>query len=278
MSTDLEANGQSGAFNLSPRTFEQAVEFSQYLADSTMVPKDFQGKPGNCLIAIQWGAEVGLKPLQALQNLAVINGRPALWGDALIALVRGSLLCEFIVETDDGNIATCRVKRRGEQEQSRTFSIDDSKQAGLHGKAGPWTQYPARMRQLRARAFALRDVFADVLRGMPMAEELIDAPTVVDMGVADEVAAPPRPTESQLKRAQTWPAEAFATQFARWTRAVEGGVKTAADILALAQTKGELTPEQRAQIMALKQKTADLPPAAEHAEFIENMDAAGGSQ
>ncbi|MDN5536475.1 MAG: hypothetical protein L0H08_05765, partial [Comamonas sp.] len=71
-------------FDLSPQNFEQALTFSNYLADSDMVPKDFKGKPGNCLIAMQWGAELGLKPLQSLQNLAVINGRPALWGDAVI--------------------------------------------------------------------------------------------------------------------------------------------------------------------------------------------------
>lgn len=67
-------------FDLSPQTFEQALTFCDYLANSDLVPKDFKGKPANCLIAIQWGAELGLKPLQAVQNIAVINGRAALWG------------------------------------------------------------------------------------------------------------------------------------------------------------------------------------------------------
>jgi len=148
-------------FDLSPQTFEQALTFADILADSDLVPKDFKGKPGNCLIAMQWGAELGLKPLQALQNIAIINGRPALWRDAVIALVRSSPLCEYISEADDGGTAVCRVKRRGESEEVRTFSMDDAKVAGLLGKSGPWTQYPKRMRQMRARAFALRDVFAE---------------------------------------------------------------------------------------------------------------------
>lgn len=184
----------SGMVSLAPQTFEQALTFANYLADSDMVPKDFKGKPGNCLIAMQWGAEVGLQPLQALQNIAVINGRPSLWGDSLIALVRASPACEYILEEDDGKMATCRVKRRGEPEQARTFSTDDAKAAGLHGKAGPWTQYPKRMRQMRARAFAMRDVFPDVLRGMPVAEEVMDIPK--DMGKA-EVVEPAAPTASQ---------------------------------------------------------------------------------
>jgi len=173
--------------DLSPQTFEQALTFSNYLAESDLVPKDFKGKPGNCLIAMQWGAELGLKPLQALSNIAVINGRAALWGDAVIALVRSSPACEYVQESDDGHTATCKTKRRGESEQVRTFSMDDAKLAGLVGKQGPWTQYPKRMRQMRARAFALRDVFADVLRGMPVAEEVMDIPR--DMGTAEVVSA-----------------------------------------------------------------------------------------
>lgn len=178
-------------FDLSPQTFEQALAFSDYLSNSDMVPKDFKGKPGNCLVAIQWGMEIGLKPLQAMQNIAVINGRPCLWGDAVIALARNFPLCEYIIEEDDGRTATCRVKRRGEAEQSRTFSMDDAKTAGLVGKQGPWSQYPKRMRQMRARAFAIRDVFPDALKGLPVAEEVMDLPR--DMGQADVVksAIPP---------------------------------------------------------------------------------------
>ena len=172
-------------FDLSPTTFAEALTLSDYLADSSMVPKDFMGKPGNCLVAIQWGMEIGLKPLQAMQNIAVINGRPSLWGDAVIALARNSPACEYIIETQTATEATCRIKRRGEPEQVRTFSMTDAKLAGLSGKQGPWSQYPKRMMQMRARAFAIRDVFPDVLKGLPVAEEVMDAPR--DMGNVQEV-------------------------------------------------------------------------------------------
>lgn len=236
-------------FNLSPQTFEQALTFSNYLADSDLVPKDFKGKPANCLIAMQWGAEIGLQPLQALQNLAVINGRPALWGDAVIALVRGSPLCEYVQESDDGKMATCKVKRRNEPEQVRTFSMDDAKAAGLMGKAGPWTQYPKRMRQMRARAFALRDVFPDVLRGLPVAEELMDAPTEKHMGAAD-VVAPPAPV-THYDQAK------FDGNFAKWADTIATGRKTAADYIAFAQTRGEpFTEEQKARLLSVKKAPA----------------------
>ena len=258
-------------FSLAPRNFDEAWRLAEILADSDLVPKDFRGKPGNCLVAIQWGAEVNLGALQSVQNIAVINGRPSMWGDALIALVRSSPLCESIIETDDGHTATCRVKRRGEPEHVRTFSAEDAKQAGLQGKQGPWQQYPKRMRQMRARAFALRDVFADVLKGIPMAEELQDTPAERHMGMVDEVkppAAPPAPP--------TWPDEAFAAQMPRWTKAVTAGLKTAADIEALANSKGALTAEQLAQIRALKPIDPGPDSAAdpETSEFVAAYDSA----
>ena len=181
------AQTQKPTFSLAPSSLQEAMDFANMLSKSNLVPKDYQGNPSNCIIAMQWGLEIGLQPLQAMQSIAVINGRPAIWGDAMLALVRGSGQLEYIHEdtTDDG--CTVRLKRKGEPEAERTFTKEDAKKAGLSGKQGPWTQYPKRMIQLRARAFALRDVFPDVLRGVFIAEEAQDMPAEKHMGTADEV-------------------------------------------------------------------------------------------
>lgn len=160
---------------LAPTNMKEAMEFAGLLAKSDIVPKDYQGKPGNVLVAIQWGMEIGLQPMQAMQNIAVINGRPSIWGDAMIALVRACPAFEYINETQDDKQAVCVIKRKGEPEAVRTFSLEDAKRAGLLGKSGPWTQYPKRMMQMRARSWALRDVFPDVLKGMICAEEALDS-------------------------------------------------------------------------------------------------------
>ena len=232
-------------FDLSPQTFDQALTFAQYLAESDLVPKDFKGKPGNCLIAVQWGSELGLKPLQAMQNLAIINGRPSLWGDAVIALVRASPLCEFVIETDDGHAATCRVKRRGETEQSRTFSMTDAQAAGLAGK-DIWAKYPKRMRQMRARAFALRDVFPDVLRGLPVAEELMDMPAEKFMGSADVIGAPPPPPPSPPEL-EPWPDDKLNLREQKIREWGAAG-KTVDEIVAFLGSKGTISQEQKARI------------------------------
>lgn len=154
-----------------PKSLQEAMQFADILANSDLVPKDYQRKPGNILVALQWGAEIGLQPLQALQNIACINGRPAIWGDAMLALVRQSGLLASIHEEQSDDLATCVIQRKGEQERTVTFSKEDAKKAGLSGKQGPWTNYPKRMMQMRARAYALRDIFPDVLKGMAVAEE-----------------------------------------------------------------------------------------------------------
>lgn len=169
------------SFSLTPRTLDEAMQFAKLISDSDICPKDFKGKPGNVLVAVQMGAEVGLPAMQALQNIAVINGRPSIWGDAAIALVMAHPEFEGIHEElkgeGDNRIGYCIIRRKGMEPQIKKFSVDDAKKAGLWGKVGPWTQYPERMLQLRARGFALRDVFSDALKGLITREEAEDMPS-----------------------------------------------------------------------------------------------------
>jgi cell pole-organizing protein PopZ len=179
--TQLTTQGQPG-FSLLPQTFDQAMKFAELLAASDMVPKDFKGKAGNCLIAVQWGFELGLQPLQAIQNIAVINGRPSLWGDLGLAIVMRHPEYEGHYEEQDDTSATCVLKRRGMPEIKRTFTQADAKTARLWGKEGPWTNYPKRMMQMRARWWAIRDLFPDALKGMVSAEEAQDERDVTAEG------------------------------------------------------------------------------------------------
>jgi len=166
---------------LALQTISEAMTFGKMLAGSSFVPKDFRGKPEDCVLAVQHGAELGLGPMQSVQSIAVINGRPSIWGDAAIALAKGSPVCEYISERIEGDgdsmTAICEAKRRTDPTPTvSSFSVADAKKAGLWGKAGPWQQYPKRMLQLRARGFALRDAFPDILRGLVTAEEAQDYP------------------------------------------------------------------------------------------------------
>jgi len=163
--------------SMRPTTLGEAIEFGKLIASSSFVPQQYKGKHGDVVVAMQMGSELGLAPMQSLQNIAVINGRPSVWGDALLAIVSNHPDCEDIIETNiQGQSATCEVKRKGRTPVKRTFTVDDAKRAGLWGKSGPWKTYPDRMLQMRARGFALRDAFPDALRGLITAEEAQDIP------------------------------------------------------------------------------------------------------
>jgi hypothetical protein len=182
MSTEISTHRASTGLAL--QSFDDAFRFSKMVAASEFAPKDFKGKPESCMLAIQHGSEVGLSPMQSLQSIAVINGRPTIWGDAALALVQSSPVCEYVKEYTEGQgdnlTAVCEAKRRGYPAPTVSrFSMADAKRAGLAGKSGPWSQYPERMLALRARGFALRNAFADALRGLITAEEAQDYPQPV---------------------------------------------------------------------------------------------------
>lgn len=157
-------------------TLDNAMKVSEIISKSEFCPTQLRNKPGDILVCLQLGAELGLKPMQALQNIAVINGRPSVWGDAMLAVCRQHPDFEFIKEeyNEKEKRAYCTVKRKFEPEYIRTFSIDDAEKAQLLDKKGPWQQYTKRMLQMRARGFALRDSFPDTLRGIMSREEAED--------------------------------------------------------------------------------------------------------
>lgn len=183
--------------SFAPTTLSEAIQFSEMLASSSMIPKQFQGKPQDVLVCVQWGFEIGLAPLQALQNIAVINGKPSIYGDAAMALVQASNVCEDVEEYFEGEgtpnpVAVCVARRKGRKPVTYRFGIDDAKRAGLWGKQGPWAMYPKRMMQMRARGFALRDAFPDVLRGLITSEEAQD---FSETSKPEEIAKPANPLD-----------------------------------------------------------------------------------
>ncbi|MGO4738607.1 recombinase RecT [Bosea sp. 2KB_26] len=199
-----------------PQTFDDVFRFSQVLSRSGLVPYGMNTAE-KVSVAILTGLELGIKPMQAVQGIAVINGAPRIWGDLALGLVRASGLLEEFSETYEGTPpvdwekpkgdelqfkAICRVKRKGEAAVISEFSIADAMTAKLWQKKGgqnndkdtPWVTNPKRMMKMRARGFSLRDTFTDVLKGMTLAEEMIgDDVDDADFRPAPDRGPPPPP-------------------------------------------------------------------------------------
>lgn len=161
---------------------ESAMSFLERFCKTAFCPEAYKNKPADAYIACSIGSTLGLNSFAALQGIAVINGKPSIYGDTLKALIMNSGKCEdFIEEFDEESFSwTCTIKRKGlNTPVVRTFSWNDAEMAGLT-KRSVWQQYPKRMMQMRARGFAIRDAFPDLLNGLISREEAIDSPASID--------------------------------------------------------------------------------------------------
>lgn len=191
-------------FQVSVKSFDEAFRFCQMMSETDLCPDSYKPSTflnricgqdqkarlnpenikkakemsvNNIFIACSYGGTLGLNPFQSLQGIAMVNGKPSVYGDTLLGLVRP--LCDDFQEWFDDQTGTafCVIRRRGSQHPvQQKFSYQDAQRAGLTSKKGPWTQYPERMLQMRARGFAIRDAFPDVLSGVITREEAEDYP------------------------------------------------------------------------------------------------------
>ena len=165
-----------------------AYRFAQYVVKSNLAPKSFD-TPEKVMIAWQHGAELGLKPMQALQNIAVINGRPSVYGKAAAGIVINSGFVDKFEEFFEGSLedqtltAVCVVKRKDVPDiRKERFGIEDAKRAGLWnrktstGADTPWVSYPKDMLRYKARARAFAALFGDILCGLAITEDILEVP------------------------------------------------------------------------------------------------------
>lgn len=156
--------------------------YSQMLFKGGFAPASVKRHEGVAAL-IEVGRDIGLPATQAVANVMIVNGRPSMWGDAVMGLILASGLLEDRAEWYEGTegeddyTACFSVKRVGSAKPRVTrFSIADAKRANLWEKKGPWTEYPYRQMMWRAKAWGCRDEFPDVLCGLAFMEEALDIP------------------------------------------------------------------------------------------------------
>lgn len=234
------ANG----FSLQPKDMGEAMKIAAMIANSQLAPKDFRGKTEDTLVAMMMGQELGLNPMQAIQNIAVINGRPSVWGDALLALVQNHPAFKSIEETFDDSTMTakCIVTRKGGKPHVSTFSQADATTAGLWGR-NTWAQYPKRMLAMRARGFALRNQFSDALCGLITREEAMDMPKDVNEA----------PDYSETKEVEgtllpEYPQDSFKQNLSKWVDAINAEKQTPDSIINKVESKYTMTDAQKDEL------------------------------
>lgn len=207
-----------------PKTVEEAARLAKAVIIGGFAPDSYKDKsgiidPNKVMLGIMSAMEAGLQPLYGLRQIAIINGRPTIWGDAAMALVQSRNIIDDYEEEQVGTMPTTSdlskwsddygwkvtIKRKGQKgSYVGIFTVGMAKRSRLwmHPKKDPWREYPDRMLKIRARAFALRDGFADALAGLAIREEVEDYAEQperhVEINLSDEpqVEAPPMEEEN----------------------------------------------------------------------------------
>lgn len=203
-------NPTSGAIDLirEAQELQAAYQFGEALADTQFVPAGFRGKPGDVAAAVLAGKSVGMDPMTALQNIFVVQGRPAMYARSMHAIVLAAgHKVERTEATNDS--VTVIAKRKGESDwQTFTWTIDRAKQAGYVGNK-KYTTDPIAMLTAKALAEACRTIAPDVLTGVAAyaAEEI----ELEDLGEKPK-AAPSAGLQAQAQRAAAPAPEPAANQ------------------------------------------------------------------
>ena len=185
----LPAVQSARSFGMTPSSIDGAIRLAKIMSASGLMPKAIS-TPEAVFVAMQMGAEIGLSPMASVQNIAVINGRPGIYGDAALAVVRASGFLEQFLEWSEGERKTpgwtfyCQIKRKGYPESIGKYTWAEACEAGLDraDPASPWKKWTNRMMQFKARNFAMRDQFADILKGIRTVEENSDAINLESIG------------------------------------------------------------------------------------------------
>jgi len=191
MNQQIALRGGGHVAAIIPQSFEETWRISKAVFAAGLAPSALIGRKNGddavsaVAVSIMAGAELGLPPMVALRSFTVINGKPALYGDGLINVVRRSGRVEFLRtgcdEKDGKLVGWCEAKRNDTGEEKRVeFSQVQATKAGLWQTSGssPWAKYPERMLGWRAAGYCLRELFGDVLGGVRdefEAREIVDA-------------------------------------------------------------------------------------------------------
>lgn len=194
------------ALAIIPKSVTECKELAEILAKSELLPKALRGKVPDVLMMILAGQEMGLSPMASLRNVHVIEGKPVLSADGMVALVMGSgkaVYFDRIAESDTS--VTYETLRVGSKTPRKcTWTIAMAKAAALDKKDN-WRGYPRAMLAARAKSELARDVYPDVLSGCYTADEIEDdyeRPAVSD-AVDAEIATTEEATLAAIDAAES---------------------------------------------------------------------------
>lgn len=178
MTNEITKTNEQFTLQAYSNNLKSSIEFAKTLLQTQMVPSHFKN-PESVVTAILYGQELGFSPMQALQSVVVIQGKPTLDTNSLKALIiQAGGRIETVVWDD--KICTLRFVR-GEWKEEYSFNMGDANQMGLSGKDN-WKKMPKAMLYARCVSIGARNMFADATKGFYSTDEMKDSVQTTDTG------------------------------------------------------------------------------------------------
>lgn len=193
MTTDIAVRDVDGWAPMLPAVGDLAGK----IAGTNFVPKSLRGKPAEVAACILTGREIGIGPMEALQKVYVVDGKPTMSAELMRALVlRAGHEITYPALTDDK--VTVAGRRRGSDKWTEvTWTLKDAQRVGLAGK-DTWKKHPRQMLSARATSELCRLLFPDALGGVTYTpdevEETEPAPATVTVARTRRLEPVPTPT------------------------------------------------------------------------------------
>ena len=188
-----------------------ALKVAEELSKSDIIPKEFQKKPANCLIAIQLANRLKTDPFMVMQNSNVIYGKPSFSSSFIIACINGSgkLLGSLKFELNEKE-TKCRAwgieKETGAKLYGPTITMEMAQAEGWVSKNGSkWKTMPGLMLRYRAASFFGRLQCPEILNGIYSTEEMEDMNNISAGDVVDVFAEPNTLPDEPTKEITTEP-------------------------------------------------------------------------
>jgi hypothetical protein len=159
--------------------------YGQLVVDSGMAPAHVKTWEA-AVVIMRYGHQLGVDEFTALQNMYVIQGKPAMQASLMHAMIlRAHGPNAIQLSQFDAKACVLECRPRGARKPTIvSYSIEEAAAAGLAGK-DMWKKYPADLLFARAVSRAGRLVFRDVTMGMYVPEELDGNVIEVDGEVVD---------------------------------------------------------------------------------------------
>ena len=166
-----------------PHTFTAAMQMADALSKSTIIPRDYQGNPSNCLIAVEISSRMNASPMMVMQHLFVVNGRPAWSSQWIVAMINQSrkykteLQYEFGYAPEDGSLScyAWAIDQQGHRVEGPKITMKMAEAEGWLNKNGSkWKTMPQVMIQYRAASFFGRKNCPDMIMGIYSRDEVLE--------------------------------------------------------------------------------------------------------